>query len=69
MSIEKELADKLDAQERLERRGYKRKRCPHCMGQGFVGKDQYDQDRSTPLMRLCHSCGGKGFTWEAPITR
>lgn len=54
----KELADELDARDRLRQRGYDWKSCKHCHG---IGRDA----RGAP----CFPCGGKGGTWMAPMMR
>lgn len=53
---DKELADEVDARERLKARGYEQKRCPVC------SKDYRLRD-------FCSRCGGKGYVWEAPLMR
>lgn len=47
---DKELADRLDAEDRLKARGLEKKRCTHCNG-------------LAPL-KGCIPCGNKGYTWE-----
>ena len=60
MKTDKGLADDLDAQERLENRGYQRKTCPNCDGVGRLGR----------LMFVpCPYCEGRGYTWQAPMER
>lgn len=54
---DKELADELDARDRLEARGYKRVTCTKCNGFGQFGSIQ------------CWQCEGRGCNWEAPITK
>lgn len=54
----KELADRLDAEERLRKRGYTKRRCDTCKG----GTD-------FRLAGRCYSCGGKGFRWSGPMMR
>lgn len=54
---DKELADELDAQDRLIARGYKRETCPKCNGYGALGSVQ------------CWQCEGRGYYWQAPITK
>lgn len=54
---DKELADELDARDRLEARGYQRVTCPKCKGFCQFGSIQ------------CWKCEGKGYCWEAPITK
>lgn len=48
---DKELADELDARDRLRKRGYKWERCPTCNG----------------LKENCFTCKGRGGIWEAPL--
>jgi DnaJ-class molecular chaperone len=55
---DKELADQLDAQDRLIARGYTRKTCDSCRGVGQL-----------PGIGECYSCEGRGFHWYAPITK
>ena len=55
---DKELADRLDAWERLEVRGYKRETCEHCGGSG----------QRMPEINCWH-CGGRGYYWQAPIEK
>lgn len=54
---DKELADELDAKDRLIARGYKRQTCAKCNGFGQFGSIQ------------CWRCEGKGYTWEAPLMK
>lgn len=49
---DKELADEVDAQKRLEKNGYRRVTCKSCNGVS---------------LRYCPACGGKGYHWEAPL--
>lgn len=58
MKSDKELADELDAQDRLTARGYKRVPCEPCRGTGQRGPDIN-----------CWHCEGKGYIWQAPITK
>ncbi len=58
LKTDRELADELDARDRLEARGYKRKLCDKCGGTG----------QSYPDI-VCNKCEGKGCRWEAPITK
>lgn len=55
---DKELADELDAQDRLRNRGYERKTCDRCGGRG----------QSAPDIN-CWQCHGRGYYWQAPITK
>jgi uncharacterized paraquat-inducible protein A len=55
---DKELADKLDAQDRLRARGYEKVACEKCDGLGLEGFDI-----------ACSRCGGKGYHWRAPLTK
>jgi DnaJ-class molecular chaperone len=55
---DKELADELDARDRLRARGYEQVKCPACQGLGMEGFDI-----------ACFRCEGKGYYWQAPITK
>lgn len=55
---DKELADELDAQSRLKRKGYRQRPCVNLN----CAKDRIRGMR-------CLTCGGKGYTWEAPLMR
>lgn len=57
MKTDKELADELDAQKRLEGHGYIRHACDTCHG---TGMQRYSK---------CFRCEGKGHTWESPLMR
>lgn len=56
---DKELADALDARDRLIARGYKRVKCDRCNGTGlfedFRGKEH-----------ICPFCNSSGEVWQAP---
>lgn len=54
---DKELADELDARDRLTNRGYKQATCPKCNGYGACGSVQ------------CWKCEGKGYYWEPPLMK
>ena len=54
---DKELADKLDAQDRLIARGYTKVTCEKCKGLGQFGSIE------------CWRCEGRGYIWQAPITK
>lgn len=56
---EKELADELDAKDRLTARGYVRETCKSCGGIGTNPRTDMP----------CFSCDGRGFHWRAPITK
>lgn len=56
---DKELADKLDAQDRLIARGYVRVTCKACDGLGISRRDGLP----------CYQCDGRGFYWRAPISK
>lgn len=56
---DKELADELDAQDRLIARGYIKMQCDKCDGFGYV----------LPAFTECSSCEGRGYFWQAPITK
>ena len=55
---DKELADELDARDRLRARGYERVPCEKCNSLGLEGFDI-----------VCSRCEGKGYFWQAPITK
>ncbi len=59
---DKELADQLDAEDRLLKRGYRKISCIYCNGRGG-GQTKHD-----PYSR-CFECEGKGYRWSAPITK
>lgn len=61
MKTDKELADELDARDRLIARGYKLVKCDVCAGYGHLGSNMF-----TPI---CPTCNGRGQRWEAPITK
>jgi hypothetical protein len=64
----KELADELDAEDRLKARGYYKKDCNHCKGTGFLpGFESNSSYHVAPYP--CFACDGKGWRWEAPITQ
>lgn len=60
---DKELADSLDAYDRLIARGYKRVSCDKCKGIGYA-RDSF-HNWGIP----CSSCEGRGFHWEAPLMK
>jgi len=62
MKSDKELAEQLDADKRIRSHGYKKKTCPYCNG---IGIDQ--SPRRNYVGTRCYPCGGKGYTWEAPL--
>lgn len=55
---DKELADELDAQDRLRSRGYERVTCARCRGVGLEGFDI-----------ACSVCEGRGYRWLPPIEK
>lgn len=59
---DKELADQLDAEDRLLNRGYKKRRCSACDGVGII----IEAGRVSPT---CGSCDGRGVYWESPLTK
>lgn len=67
MKSDKDLADHLDAQDRLRSRGYKWKKCDHCKGIGFIIVSRINQNEFAATHR-CVPCDGRGGTWEPPIT-
>jgi DnaJ-class molecular chaperone len=52
-----ELADRLDAEDRLRNRGYEKRTCERCNGFGQFGSIQ------------CPRCEGKGYWWMPPVTK
>jgi DnaJ-class molecular chaperone len=60
---DKELADALDARDRLINRGYVQKACDKCKGLGRIQLFNKDNDFS---YTECFRCEGKGFWWKAP---
>lgn len=60
MKTDKELADELDARDRLFARGYKQEQCPDCKGEGWI------QPERRHNVDPCYSCGGRGWCWVAP---
>lgn len=58
---DKDLADQLDAEERLLSRGYTKARCKSCFGTGLRPKGRYVTE--------CWPCEGRGFYWRVPITK
>lgn len=59
---DKELADKLDAEDRLRARGYRKVPCRICKGMGAVRRGAYPE-------YPCHHCDNKGYTWEGQFYR
>lgn len=57
MKTDKEIADELDAKDRLIARGYKQLKCEKCNGFGQFGSV------------VCWKCEGRGYYWQAPITK
>jgi len=57
---DKKLLDDIKTREELEKRGYRRKKCPVCRGVGVT---------EPPWLRWCLACEGKGYKWEAPLMR
>jgi hypothetical protein len=55
---DKELADELDAKDRLRNRGYEQVTCEKCGGLGMEGFDI-----------ACSCCEGKGYHWRAPLMK
>lgn len=62
MKTSKELADELDAQDRLMARGYAKVKCESCEGKGYCTHAQ--NQWINPW--ICIECGGKGWTWKSP---
>jgi len=58
----KELADKLDAEDRLTARGYTKEPCKFCKGRGIL-INQYGETLQ------CCDCKGEGGEWKRPITK
>lgn len=65
MKTSKELADELDAQDRLIARGYTKVPCPTCKGRGIL---DYKGGWGA-MCEICHNCNGGGRIWKAPITK
>jgi DnaJ-class molecular chaperone len=61
MRTAKEIADNLDAEDRLRKRGYTKERCRSCDGRGFYPPDQM------VVWSECMSCRGKGYRWQGPL--
>jgi hypothetical protein len=59
---DKELADQLDAEDRLRSRGYEKGECSRCKGMGFTVE-------SGMYWLECGSCQGRGFVWRSPLTK
>lgn len=62
---DKEYLDNLKAGEELISRGYEKIRCKQCNGlgsyfNGLSGELEYCE---------CYFCDGKGYKWQAPITK
>jgi len=57
MKSDRELADELDAQDRLKARGYEKVTCENCRGEGHQ------------ISVECFKCEGRGYYWQAPITK
>jgi DnaJ-class molecular chaperone len=57
-----ELANQLDAEDRLRNRGYTKTECPSCRGAGW-GRNPWN--RNIP----CSMCDGRGYFWQAPLTK
>jgi hypothetical protein len=55
----KELLDELDAEKILIKRGYKRIKCRHCLGRGWV----YGCIGFNPRENPCSRCKGFKFEW------
>lgn len=65
MKTAKEIADNLDAEERLTKRGYTKKECNKCNGLGFIKT----QNNKLPFSYPCYACCGSGFSWMPPIIK
>lgn len=64
MKSDKELADEIEARERLVARGYTKIACKYCGGFGKVPNPSHKG-----LFFECVSCDGRGYTWQAQFTR
>jgi hypothetical protein len=53
-----ELADRLDAEDRLRKRGYEKRSCERCGGLGQIIPDI-----------VCPHCSGEGYYWLPPTTK
>lgn len=58
----KELADKLDAEDRLIKRGYKKESCINCNGAGYI---IFEDLGTSP--QPCYTCKTEGFIWQSPL--
>lgn len=65
VKTDKELADELDAQDRLIARGLAKKACPMCDGTGVLVMTEL----SVPYHITCTRCDGKGHSWEGRPTK
>lgn len=63
MKTSKEIADELDAQERLLARGYIKEPCQICKGTGKLNAVNLG------YVIECRECEGRGFAWKGPITK
>lgn len=62
MKTGKELADQLDAEDRLRNRGFLKLTCEHCKGTGYLIPRKLGY-------RWCPHCDNRGFKWKAPLWR
>lgn len=72
MKTDKEIADELDARDRLIARGWKYKKCLPCGGTGQyfrapVGKEKDLAGSVNKVLDTCACCGGKGHGWIIPL--
>lgn len=59
---DKELADHLDAQDRLMARGLVKKQCEQCKGNG-IAETRLLAETGLSFVTECSTCGGKGYFW------
>ncbi|MEK6884629.1 MAG: hypothetical protein AABY22_33660 [Nanoarchaeota archaeon] len=67
----KELADKLKAEEYLANKGYCKIKCDKCNGLGtiIILEHNSKNEKIFSPQRICFVCDGKGFIWQASITK
>lgn len=59
------LIERLEAEEKLLTRGWRKKECDECKGSGIAQDDSYKFHYMWP----CSFCDGVGFNWISPITK
>lgn len=60
------LVNGIRNREFLESRGYRRRTCTSCNGDGVVFQDG-SGFRNGSIYRDCFACKGRGFFWDAPL--